>query len=76
MDPVRTIERASTISIASCEACPCGSVHIRLHDAEGRIFATASMPPAIACQFAQHFAEHLVTAAEQGLSAIRCEGNA
>ncbi len=46
---------------------------MRLHDANGEIFAIASMPVAVAEAFAEQLDDHL-EAAEGSLSGMRCEG--
>lgn len=67
---------AASISLAGCNACRCGNLFVRLHDANGDIFAIASMPLATAKVFAAQLGEHITEATGGSLSLIRCEGTA
>lgn len=71
------LESAASISVVGCEACPCGRVHVRMHDAQSEIFAVASMPPDIARRFHAELGQQVPTLrGAPGLSTIRCEGSA
>ncbi|GJD59815.1 hypothetical protein [Methylobacterium dankookense] len=67
-------ERAASISVAGCEACACGNIHVRLHDQDGEVFAVAPMPVPTAVEVFNQLKEHLIAATRDGLSAMRCEG--
>lgn len=56
---------AGSISVAACdlETCNCGCVHVRLHDATDRVFATGSVSPHVAVELAADImdeAEHML----------------
>ena len=70
------LEAAASIISTGCEVCPCGNIHVRLHDRGGDIFAVGSMPLSTAERFVEQLQQHVAAAKKQGLSAIRCEGSA
>lgn len=66
------ILRASSVSVGSCTGC--GSIQLRLHDADGDIFATASFDAEIAADLI----DQLVTTTEQVIAGLggECVGHA
>ena len=66
---------AASVSIGRC-SCPCGTVYVQLHDAEGEIYAIAPMPAEVAERFVATLAGTIDRTAGRSLAEIRCAGRA
>lgn len=70
------IRFASAFSIVTCDECDCGLITLRLHAADGTIFAAILMPRAIAVVAVEQFGLCIRKSGLTGLAALPAAGRA
>ncbi|MCJ2128198.1 hypothetical protein [Methylobacterium sp. E-045] len=68
------LQMAKSISLVGCDSCQCGNLTIRLHDANGDIFAAGQLTVDKAIAFGTLLTDLIDEELQRDLAKIRCEG--